>query len=94
MGLTGILALFHLICALLKPEVCRPFRFAVTGIARVFGTGITVAALTIFYYLFMTPFSVLIRWSGKDGIGLKSARPGWISIPDNENDPRRIERLY
>ena len=89
---SGGVAGFHLLAALcFKPLI--PWSRRVFGwVFSVLGRTIATALLTLFYYLVLTPFSLIWKLAGKDD--LRRVPPNWHRIPDQENDPERLKRMF
>ena len=88
------LCAFHLLGALLYPKALFPTFWFVTGLAQFIGNAITTIVFIVVFYLFYTPFSFFARLGGKDHIRNNSKMPHWLDVPEDANDPKRIEKLY
>jgi hypothetical protein len=86
-------AALFLALALLVPRLLGPVERAWMAVARVLSVVMTHVILTLFYYLVITPFGLVMRVSGRDPLGLRPARtresfwepvesPGPASRPD------------
>jgi hypothetical protein len=60
--------------ALLAPRLLGPVERAWMAVARVLSVVMTHVILTLFYYLVITPFGVVMRLAGRDPLGLRAAR--------------------
>ncbi len=80
--------------ALIKPEFLRFQYLFISGLLKFLGLIITNFCLTVFYYLVFTPIAIFLRVMDKDEIKKISIVPNWIEINQEENNPKRIEKLY
>ncbi len=90
----ALLILYHIIFYFVNPAFLKWSFFIIDGIIRMVGIIITNTLLTIFYYLIFTPIAILLRILKKDEIKKISTIPNWIEISPEENDPKKIEKLY
>ncbi|NLY74382.1 MAG: hypothetical protein GX075_03675 [Firmicutes bacterium] len=90
----GLLSLFHFGCALFRIELLRPTHSAVSFVGAVLGRAVTALVFTLVFYLLFTPIAVILRLCKKDVIANNSRSPAWIPIPERQNDPERVRRLF
>lgn len=93
-GITATLSLFHIVGALFNPSVLNPTNRIITTIGHFLGFVLTNIFFTVFYYVIFTPFSFIIRLSGKDVIGKKLNTKGWTDIKESDNSRDRITKQY
>jgi hypothetical protein len=91
---TTILSLFHLGAAVFRVKLLPPSFKVVTTIGKFLGQVITVVVFTLVYYLIFTPIALVLRLCHKDVIGNISENPAWIAVPEKDNDPQRIAKLF
>jgi hypothetical protein len=89
-----LFSLFHFGAAILRVELLQPTYTVVSTIGKILGRVITVVVFTLVYYLLFTPIALLLRLCQKDVIANNSRLPAWITIPEKDNDPQRITKLY
>lgn len=92
----GGLATFFLVSGLLVPTLLRPVEKGWMKLALVISAIMTRVILTLTFYLFITPFGLVLRLVGKDLLHLKK-QPGdasyWRPVePDGPGS--RIDRPY
>lgn len=67
-------AALFLVLALLLPRLLGPVERAWMALARVLSVVMTHVILTLFYYLVITPFGLVMRALRRDPLGLRAAR--------------------
>lgn len=92
--ITVALASFSLVFAFIAPNALLPLRKIMEGILHVLGLILTWAVFGAFYYIIFTPIVLILRLAGKDVIAHKSTSPAWSDIPERDNDPERVKRMY
>lgn len=85
---------YHLICALLIPKALKPTHVLTGFIGKIVGNTLTYIIFTVLYYVFFTPIALIIRLNKNDVIASASVKPAWIDIPEKDNDPKRVEKLF
>ena len=86
------IAALHLLAALLYPAALTPSRIVLESLVKAIGHTIAVVVLTLFYFLLLFPFSLLWKLLGKDA--LRRTRPRWLAVPERDNDPETLRRLF
>lgn len=89
--LAGIV-LWHALAAIFFPRAVKPSRLAMEFIVSIVGTVLSSIILGLFYWLLLTPFALVWRLTGHDGLDRR--RAGWKPVPDRENDPETLRRLW
>jgi hypothetical protein len=89
-----VLGVYHLLFAFLNTRFLIPTYKVMTGLANLLGNALTIVIFFIFFYILFTPVAFLLRLFGKDVIRNISKEPLWYDIPEKDNDPKRVERLY
>lgn len=59
-----------------------------------FGTILAWILMTPLYFLLFTPLAVLLRVFGGDHMAKSSRRPEWRTVPDRDNDPEQLKKLW
>lgn len=88
------LASYHFLFALFCPALLKISFFIFSKVFYFFADFFTKFVLIIFFYFVFTPVAFILRLLGMDEIGKTYKNPGWKDIPDDRNDPSRIEKLY
>ncbi|MBP7553775.1 MAG: hypothetical protein KA885_10150 [Spirochaetes bacterium] len=89
-----ILACLHITATIIYYKALIPTHFILSKIGSFLGMVFTATIMTIFFYLFFTPFSIVARLFKKDHIKKELLSPGWREVPDIKNDPERIKKLF
>ena len=89
-----LLCSYHLVFALVAPRFLYPTYCFMRGLGRILGNIITAIVFTVFFYLLFTPIALLVRFFKKDVIAYHLNKPVWIPVPENKNDPSRVERMF
>ena len=92
--ITGITGILHLFLAFIKPEFLRFTNYIISKLFFFIAYIITNLFLTLFFYLVFTPFAIILRILSKDEIKNNSKFPRWRDVKPEENNPKRIEKLY
>lgn len=87
---TATLSVWHAVCGLVWPLGGWLFHL----ITRSIGNTVMGLVFTVFYWGLFTPLALVLRLAGKDLIARASRRPAWQPVPEIQNDPQRIERLF
>lgn len=80
------------IIAATAPRLLSPVKTVVEAIVRLVGLIIGRTVLLAFYWCIFTPFALVLRLLGKDS--LKRRAPAWQDVPDADNDPESLRRLF
>lgn len=89
-----ILACFHISAAIIYYKALIPTHFILSKFGRFLGVVFTATIMTIFFYIFFTPFSIVARLFKKDHIKRELFSSGWKEVPETKNDPERIKKLF
>jgi len=89
-----ILACFHISATIIYYKALIPTHFILSKIGRFLGAVFTATIMTIFFYIFFTPFSIVARLFKKDHIKKELFSSGWKEVPETKNDPERIKKLF
>ncbi|NLY44125.1 MAG: hypothetical protein GX066_09225 [Clostridiaceae bacterium] len=92
--IVSILFAYHLFGAFFCYKFLYPTYVLTSFIGKIIGNLFTVVIFTVVFYLLFTPISIILRLFKKDVIKNNSVSPQWIMIPDKQNDPKRVERMF
>lgn len=90
---TATLGAAGLILGLVAPQALHPiFRFSRAS-ATALGTALAWVLTAPLYWLLFTPLALLIRVFGADSMSPRRTS-GWKAVPQRDNDPAQMERLW
>ncbi|OHD28846.1 MAG: hypothetical protein A2086_04465 [Spirochaetes bacterium GWD1_27_9] len=93
-GVIIFLSVYHLLCALFFYKGLYPTFHLMNFIGKIVGNFLTYIVFTVVFYVFVSPISFILRLAGKDHIKNYSTKPQWLTVKDEENNPKRVEKLY
>lgn len=85
-------AILHFLAAVIYPRLLIPSRIVLEGLVKLIGQIIATVVLSGFYYAVFFPFSLFWKLIGKDS--LRGRTPQWHQVPDRDNDPATLRRLF
>ncbi len=85
---------FHLLFAVLYPRLLLFTYILVNTLLRYLGNTILYFVFAAAFYTLLSPFFILLRVINKDVIKHKSPGPMWDYVPEKDNDPNRIAKLF
>lgn len=88
------LLIYHLVCAFFFNKGLKPTHALMGAIGKVVGNMLTFIIFTVVYYVFFTPIALILRLNKKDVIATASIKPEWMDVPEKDNDPKRVEKLF
>lgn len=92
--IVAFMLLFHLFSAFFNYRMLYPMHTLTSFVGKILGNLLTTVIFTIVFYLLFTPIVIVLRWFKKDVIKNISDSPKWVPIPDKQNNPQRVERLF
>jgi len=94
LAIPGTLAVWHLSWALINPRILTPTYSVVHFVGTWVSNILTALVFTAFYFGIFSPLAILLRLFGKDAIREIEKHQSWEDVPVEDNDPRRIEKLW
>jgi hypothetical protein len=83
------------VAVLASTRVARAVFVTLVTVTYPIGLVVSTVALGVLFYLVLTPVGLVMRWSGRDPLRLRTrgAATEWQPFPQDE-DPRRIFRQF
>lgn len=90
----AFLGLYHLVFAFINYRYVKPSFIIVSFIVKTLFNFISLVITGIIFYLLFSPIAFILRLLKNDIIKSNCSKSGWIDLPEDYNNPARIEKSY